>query len=99
MEDDRKLRSMGVAWFISYSYFINIDSNHKNWSEAGTLKLRKSWFSSSINNHKKWIEDIYYNKNEKLLGKNSIGLTGTNIKNMAMKLLQLDKLKFYIDYI
>ncbi len=81
------LSKMGAAWFVSYAYYQNVDSNHSAWKRISTYRGRISTYNTSAEYHAYWIEkvlDMSINK----LATNQIGLSGTEVKNMAKAVLE-----------
>ena len=79
----RLLSSLSVTWFVSYLYYLSIDSTHLNWTK---FEERIPNFNKSKEYHKEWLEKIV-NKNHLKLNKNQIGLDGIRVKEMAKELL------------
>jgi hypothetical protein len=80
------LHTMGAAWFVSYAYYVYFNKEHINWQEVATYKSRASTFSSSKKYHHFFLLRIC-GMNEKNLDKNTLGLKGSKIKQMAKELL------------
>ena len=83
---DEKLNKMGKSWFVSYCYYQRIDPNHMNWSRTSTVKMRIAFYASSYDFHKQYLEKIL-RVNDVGLNRNTIGLTGGQIRTMAQELL------------
>jgi hypothetical protein len=81
------LSRMGATWFVSYSYYCNINKSHKNWKNVSTCPSRISVFNKTGNYHKFWLEQIIC-MNDRRLNTNTIGLDTTKTKEMAKILLQ-----------
>ena len=81
-----ELSSIGASWFVSYFYYLQIDKNHKNWQKLSTCQNRISTFNSTSNYHKSWLKEIC-NMEESRLDKNTIGLSGFEVQDMAEKIL------------
>lgn len=83
---EKKLRSMGATWFVSYAFYNYCDKSHRNWEKAETLQPR----FSSYNNGQKYIK-IWLNKvlemNDNNLRKNQIDLEPADIKRMAREVI------------
>ncbi|GEM_PF-5172739 len=89
---DRKLDTMGAAWFVSYAYYNLCDKNHKNWEKAGTIQPRLSSYKNGQKSYLKlWLNKVL-EKNDKKLKNNQIDLDPTEVKRMALEILS--KLKF-----
>ncbi|MBQ7904823.1 MAG: hypothetical protein IJ361_03615 [Spirochaetaceae bacterium] len=81
-----ELTTMGASWFVSYLYFKLIDSNHRNWAVVSTAQNRARVFSNTTCYHKYWLSEIVM-MDISNLNKNTLGLTGIQVKNMAEQLL------------
>lgn len=81
------LRRICVSWFVSYSYYEHIDSNHKNWASLKTVKDRKSKYEASRQYHELWLSKVKDMK-DSLLNKNTLGLDAKKVKEMASAILQ-----------
>jgi hypothetical protein len=85
-EAGEKLRTVGASFLVSYLYWKKIDQTHNNWRLANTnnpnsIESNKGYWAI-------WIEAII-RKDPAALGQNKIDLTGSQIINMAKKLLPL----------
>jgi hypothetical protein len=80
------LTTMGASWFVSYAYYLYVDREHINWEEVSTRQSRMSVFSNSKKHHRFFLMKIS-EMNEKNLDKNTLGLKGSKIKQMARELL------------
>ena len=49
----RLLTTLGATWFVSYLYYLKIDSTHLNWKK---FEERKSNFYKSHKYHKEWLK-------------------------------------------
>lgn len=85
-DDEKLLRQMGVAWFVSYSWYNIVDRNHRNWQTVDT-NWRIPAFNRTRQEHINWLKQIIQ-KSEKKLNNNNLGLSGHEIISMAKKLLQ-----------
>lgn len=87
-EAGQKLSVVGASFFVSYLYFLLIDSTHSNWRLANTNS------TTTVKSNKKywciWLEAIIY-KDPSALGQNKIQLSGRDIIKMAKTLLPLLK--------
>lgn len=86
--EESKLRRMGAAWFVSYTYFKMLNPSHKNWekpSDAG-MTMRFSAYEDDAPYHKVWLERIL-DMNDSGLNMNSLDLTAEQIKIMAKAIL------------
>ncbi|WP_321325048.1 hypothetical protein [Thiomicrorhabdus sp.] len=77
-----KLTTIGASFFVSYLYHQYVDSNHNNWASIKTQKSRISTISRTENFHKSWLNHIK-SMNDANLNKNTLGLDGVTIKEMA----------------
>lgn len=80
------LTTMGASWFVSYAYYLYVDREHTKWQEVSTHQSRASVFSSSKKYHRFFLGKIN-EMNERNLNKNTLGLKGSKIKQMAKELL------------
>lgn len=80
----RILTSLSATWFVSYLYYLKIDSSHLNWNK---FKERIPNFEKSKKYHNEWLKKIV-DKNPLKLNKNQIGLQGIRVKEMAQELLK-----------
>ena len=80
------LTTMGASWFVSYAYYIYVDKKHTNWQEVPTHQNRANTFSSSKKHHRVFLTKIS-EMNEQNLNKNTLGLKGSKIKQMANEVL------------
>ncbi|MDY2776864.1 MAG: hypothetical protein SOU51_00570 [Collinsella sp.] len=83
---ERKLQSMGVAWFVSYAFYNYVDKSHDNWQRTNTVTMRKSFYASSIEHHAEWLRQVPSMRSASL-SRNTIGLSAEEIKNMAKEIL------------
>lgn len=85
-EAGEKLRTVGASFLVSYLYWKKIDPTHTSWRLANTNN------PNTIINNKEywaiWIEAIVH-KDPGSLGQNKIELSGSQIINMAKRLLPL----------
>lgn len=82
------LTKIGASWFISYTYYINIDRTHLNWSNVSpkSCKGRQTAFKKGVTYYKAWLTEIT-NMNPKRLKSNKLGLSAKQVLDMAKKLL------------
>jgi hypothetical protein len=85
-EGGNYLTRMGATWFVSYSYYCDIDKSHKNWKKV-SHQSRISIFNRTGNYHKFWLEQILC-MNDRRLNTNTIDLDAKKTKEMAKILLQ-----------
>lgn len=81
------LTTLGAAWFVSYSWYKNVDKTHTNWQNVSTYNTRISTYNRTQSYHTYWLKQIIH-MNEKNLDKNTIGLRGYEVIEMANKLLR-----------
>ena len=87
------LTTMGASWFISYLYYITIDSEHRNWEKPKTKDRRISVFirsqcystSKGLPMHRHYVEQVC-SMSPLMLSKNKIGISGEKVLEMAGKL-------------
>lgn len=89
-EGGEYLTQIGASWFVSYSYYCNVDKKHSAWKNIKTSSDRISIYNSTINHHKFWLKKILEMSVNKL-NTNKIGLNGIQVKQMAIAIL--DKFK------
>ena len=89
-----KLSSIGTTWVICYLYYKYIDNSFLNYKLVDTYLSRKSTCDNNEDYIIRWLIQAI-NKNEKLLGTNSLGVSGDEVKKMAIKIAEyfIDKLK------
>ncbi len=80
------LTTMGATWFVSYAYWHK-NPHHLNWRRVSTYKNRMSVFNNTKSYHKFWLQQVVH-MDENNLDKNSIGLSGLQVKQMASELLK-----------
>lgn len=81
------LSKIGASWFVSYSYYLLVDMHHLNWNYCNTVKMRKSFFSSSHKYHSYWLKQVLQMNPAKLTS-NLLCLKGEEVINMANKIIQ-----------
>lgn len=86
-EGGEDLTTMGACWFVSYCYYKNLDSNHKNWDRVSTASNRMSVYSSTKHYHKYWLSEVL-KMSDVNLNKNTLGLSGYEVRKMASELLK-----------
>jgi len=87
-EGGEQLTTIGATFFVSYLYYLHVDSNHRNWASIKTQQSRISTIKRSESYHKIWLNHIG-SMSKKNLNKNTLGLDGSDVKKMALALLQL----------
>lgn len=50
-EGGDKLTTIGATFFVSYLYYLHVDSTHKNWASIKTQRSRISTINSSKQYH------------------------------------------------
>jgi len=88
-KEERDLQTIGRSWFVSrlYSVFHN---EHKNWASTPekSYSTKESAFARTQGSvYKKYLQNIL-SSSEIRLGRNEIGLSGAEIKKMAIELLK-----------
>lgn len=86
LPEEKKLRSMGVAWFVSYAYYNHVDKSHDNWQRTNTVAMRKSFYASTTEHHVEWLREVF-DMRPAGLSRNTIGLSTAEIKDMARRTL------------
>ena len=81
-EGGEQLTTIGASFFVSYLYHQNVDSCHKSWASIKTQKSRISTINRTERFHKNWLKHIE-SMNDANLNKNTLGLNGSTIKEMA----------------
>lgn len=84
------LTTMGATWFVSYSYYNYIDTNHTNWNCVNTYKNRMSVYAKTKQYHRFWLQQVL-DMNPNQLNKNTLGLEAHEIKAMAKEILSAHK--------
>ena len=82
-----ELVSIGASWFISYTYYLEVDETHKNWMLYSTRKARQATYRHSKEYHDVWLGEILDMSVAKL-SQNELGLNGEQIKKMARKIIE-----------
>lgn len=67
-------------------YHEKLDPKHKNWDRVATSDSRRSKFNNSREYHREWLKEVLV-MNDKNLSRNTIGVTPSQTKDMAKKLL------------
>ncbi len=80
------LTTIGATFFVSYLYHQYVDATHRNWETVATKSSRISTIDSSARYHSNWLNRVG-SMNEANLSKNSLGLTGAEVKEMAKAVL------------
>ncbi len=80
------LTQIGASWFVSYSYYSNIDKNHLAWKKVKTSSSRITIYNLTIKYHEFWLNKVMDMDNNRL-STNKIGLKGYQVKQMAKEIL------------
>lgn len=78
-----KLTTIGATFFVSYLYHLHVDTRHRNWALIKTQNSRISTINNSKNHYRSWLSHIQ-NMSDANLNRNSLGLEGSAIKQMAL---------------
>lgn len=81
-----KLTVIGATWFVSYTYYDLVDTNHNKWENVKTWKSRRSVYNNTQEYHRYWLEQIE-KMNDNFLKKNKIDLSPSETKRMAKIIL------------
>jgi hypothetical protein len=84
------LTTIGATFFVSYLYNRYVDATHHNWDAIATKSSRISNISRSTHYHRYWLERVS-SMNEANLNKNTLGLSGSQVIEMAKAVL--DRMK------
>ena len=79
------LTTIGAAWFISYMWYNKVDKSHTNWKRVSTYNNRISTYNHTGSYHTFWLAQIV-SMSARNLDKNTLGLRGYEIINMAKEL-------------
>ena len=82
-EGGEQLTTIGATFFVSYLYYLHVDSSHKNWNSIKTQKSRISTIERSEFYYRAWLNHIG-SMSESNLNKNTLGLDGATVKQMAL---------------
>ena len=89
-DPETALKRIGKAWFVSRAYSDYVDPTHKNWNNSeieDSLKMRESYYQSTKSFHKDLLK-LILRSNPASLSRNTIGLSGISILEMARKILE-----------
>jgi len=84
-EGGEQLTTIGATFFVSYLYYLHVDSAHRNWEAIKTKKSRISTINKSECYHRSWLNQIG-SMSEANLNKNTLGLDGVSVKKMALSI-------------
>ena len=88
-DPETALKRMGKVWFVSRAYSDHVDPTHKNWNNSkieDSLKMRESYYRATKPFHKDLL-NLVLKSNPASLSRNTIGLSGERILEMARKIL------------
>lgn len=86
-DGDKKLKTIGATWFVSYCYYDKIDKSERRWSKLSTASNRMSVYRRTAGLHKSFLHRVLEMSDLKL-DKNTLGLSGREVKAMARQLLE-----------
>ena len=86
-EGGNELTTMGAAWFVTYCYYDKIDKSENRWSNVGTSSSRANVYHNTTEFHRSWLHRVLEMSDLKL-DKNTLGLSGREVKAMARQLLE-----------
>lgn len=86
-EGGNELTTMGAAWFVTYCYYDKIDKSENRWSKLSTASNRMSVYRRTAGLHKSFLHRVLEMSCLKL-DKNTLGLSGREVKEMARQLLE-----------
>ena len=89
-KEERDLQTIGKSWFVSRMYHDFIDRSHNNWELTPTGFKMGTFQNITRITQKKYLQNIL-KSNVTMLGKNKIGLSGTEVLKKTQELL--DRLK------
>lgn len=78
-----KLTTIGATFFVSYLYHLHVDTSHRNWASIKTQRSRISTINNSESHYRAWLSHVQ-NMSDANLNRNSLGLEGPIIKQMAL---------------
>lgn len=84
---DRGLETMGASWFVSYAYYDYIDRTHFAWRKSSTFYSRSKVYDNTEYKRACWLREVLKMDVDKL-SRNTIGLSGHEVKRMAMEVLK-----------
>lgn len=82
-----KLTTIGATFFVSYLYHLYVDTTHRNWASIQTQRSRISTINNSETYYRAWLSHIQ-NMSDSNLNRNTLGLDGPVIKQMALAIQQ-----------
>lgn len=85
-EGGEQLTTIGATFFVSYLYYLHVDSTHRNWDSIKTKSSRISTIATSRKYHAGWLERLGSMTNANL-NRNTLGLDGATVKAMARLVL------------
>jgi len=87
-EGGEQLTTIGVTFFVSYSYYLHVDATYRCWESIKTKTSRVSTINSSRQHHRAWLERVGQ-MGDANLSKNHLGLDGVKVKAMARAILEV----------
>lgn len=85
-EGGELLTTIGATFFVSYLYYLHVDSAHRNWDSIKTKASRISTIGKSKKHHRLWLERVG-GMSDANLNRNTLGLDGAKVKAMARLIL------------
>lgn len=86
-EGGEQLTTIGATFFVSYLYYLHVDSAHSNWASIKTKNSRISTINRSEKYYRTWLKHIGGMKDANL-NRNTLGLDGTDVKQMALTIIK-----------
>ena len=86
-EGGNELTTMGAAWFVTYCYYDKVDKSENRWSKLSTASNRISVYRRTAGLHK-YILHRVLEMSDLNLDKNTLGLSGREVKAMVKQLLK-----------
>lgn len=83
----RGLETMGASWFVSYAYYDYVDRTHLAWRKANTYTSRTAVYHNAADKRADWLNEVLKMDVDRL-SRNTIGLSGYEVKRMAREVLQ-----------
>ena len=78
-----KLTTIGATFFVSYLYHLHVETSLRNWASIKTQHSRISTINNSESHYRAWLSHVQ-NMSDANLNRNSLGLEGPAIKQMAL---------------
>lgn len=83
----RGLETMGASWFVSYAYYNYVDRAHLAWRKTNTFPSRSNVYHNTADKRVCWLNEVLKMDVDRL-SRNTIGLSGYEVKRMAREVLQ-----------